>query len=162
MALRRQISLYVPDHLAAPLDAVRRVLDPVQHALIPAHVTLCRDDEAALLSGALITEALAGAPPITLVFGRAIMFDGHGVLLPCVVGADQFMRLRERLLGAGLLGTQKPHITLAHPRNPRAPGNTLDAAHKLPSEIALTFPGVNLIAQTPGEPWRVLHSFVFG
>jgi hypothetical protein len=50
VTIRRQLSLYVPEPIATRLEAVRRVLDPVQHALIPAHVTLCRDDELEALS----------------------------------------------------------------------------------------------------------------
>lgn len=159
---RRQLSLYVPDESAPPIEAVRRVLDPIQHALIPAHVTLCRDEETAQLTSAAITEALAGAEPITLAFGRAIAFDGHGILLPCTSGAEDFANLRERLLGSGPLRTQTPHITLAHPRNPRAPGNALARALELPAEISITFFAVNLIEQNASESWRVRESFDLG
>jgi len=159
LALRRQLSLYVPNDQAAHIEAIRRVLDPIQHALIPAHVTLCRDEETAGLTSEAIAEALAGAEPITLSFGRAVVFDGHGILLPCTFGAEDFANLRKRLLGADPLRTQAPHITLAHPRNPRAPDNTLTRAHELPAEYVLTFSAINLIEQAPGEPWRVLGAF---
>lgn len=42
---RRQLSLFVPEPARGPVDAVRQALDPQQHALIPAHVTLCRESE---------------------------------------------------------------------------------------------------------------------
>jgi hypothetical protein len=156
MAVRRQLSLYVPQPEAAPLEAVRCVLDPVQHALIPAHVTLCRDEELEVLSPHAIAAALA-APDlkaITLTFGVAVPLEGHGVLLPCVSGEDQFSGLRARLLGPGARRLM-PHITLAHPRNPRAPGNHLDVALRLPPELTVTFADVNLIGQRLGEPWNV-------
>ena len=44
---RRQLTLFVPHAEAAPIEALRATLDPVQHALIAAHVTLCREDELA-------------------------------------------------------------------------------------------------------------------
>jgi hypothetical protein len=152
---RRQLSLYIPEDAAAPIEAVRRVLDPVQHALIPAHVTLCRDEEVAGLSAS----ARAPSPhkPITLVFGRAVPFDGHGVLLPCIDGQVEFTHLRQRLLAPGAIRHQSPHITLAHPRNPRAPGNAIDRALTLPPEIVVTFSDLCLIEQAPNEPWRVLE-----
>lgn len=159
MAVRRQLSLYVPEDQAAPIEAARRVLDPIQHALIPAHVTLCRDEEAAHLTSEAIAEALAGAQPIKLTFGRAVAFDDHGLLLPCVSGAEGFANLRKRLLGSGSLRTQTPHITLAHPRNPRAPGNTPIRTYDLPTEFALMFSAVNLIEQARNESWRVLETF---
>lgn len=153
MAVRRQLSLYLPGDVAAPIEAVRRVLDPMQHALIPAHVTLCRDEEVARASLA----ALALSQPLTLVFGRAVLFDGHGILLPCIDGEERFAELRARLLGPGPIRSQTPHITLAHPRNPRAPGNSLDHALTLPPEITVTFPEARLIEQEAGEPWRVIE-----
>lgn len=160
-SVRRQLSLYVPEPAAAPIEAVRRVLDPVQHALIPAHVTLCRDDEAATLVMPAVARELAGADvqPITLVFGRAIVFDGHGVLLPCTSGEGEFSWLRKRVLGVVPIHKPVPHITLAHPRNPRSPGNDLDHALSLAPAITVTFPAINLIEQIDGGAWRVLDQF---
>jgi hypothetical protein len=158
LALRRQLSLYVPEDQAAPIEAVRRVLDPIQHALIPAHVTLCRDEEAARLTSEAIAESLSNAAPITLTFGRGVAFEGHDVLLPCISGGDQFASLRERLLGAGAQ-IQAPHITLAHPRNPRAAGNSLAKADELPAEILVKLSTISLIEQTPWDHWRVLEQF---
>lgn len=157
MARRRQLSLYVPEHAAAQIEAVRRVLDPVQQALIPAHVTLCRDDELDAVSAS----ALMRASSITLVFGAALAFDGHGILLPYVAGEGDFAQLRADLLD-GQARQQKPHITLAHPRNPRARGNSLDLALTLPPEISISFGEIALIEQALGEPWRVLKRYLLG
>lgn len=43
---RRQVSLYLPEPARSIVGAARARADPIQHELIPAHVTLCRDDEA--------------------------------------------------------------------------------------------------------------------
>jgi hypothetical protein len=159
--IRRQLSLYIPEHSAFAVEAVRRVLDPVQHNLIPAHVTLCRDDEVSKLSALSVARALSApdVQPIALSFGRPVTFDGHGVLLPCTSGEDQFALLRERLLGSVSLRRQLPHITLAHPRNPRSSSYDLDHALSLPSEIIFTFSVVSLIEQTNGQAWRVLEEY---
>jgi 2'-5' RNA ligase len=158
--VRRQLSLYVPESSSAALEAVRRTLDPLQHNLIPAHITLCRDDEAAQLTTSTIEEALSAphVQPLTLSFGQALTFDGHGVLLPCISGEDQFASLRALLLGAGAR-RQTPHITLAHPRNPRSSSYDLADALSLPAEITLTFSMVSLIEQPPGQPWRVVRRY---
>ena len=71
--MRRQLSLYVPRAEGALLEAVRRVLDPVQAGLIPAHVTLCRDELGQV--SAMEIEArlrMAAAEPVTLGFGRPV------------------------------------------------------------------------------------------
>lgn len=156
--IRRQLSLYVPERDAVAIEAVRRILDPLQQGLIPAHVTLCRDDEVLALRDSDVSHALAAADvrPITLSFGRAITFDGHGVLLPCTSGEDQFAQLRERILRSPSPRRLAPHITLAHPRNPRAATYDLDVVRTLPDEITLTFSVVSLIEQTAGQAWRVL------
>ncbi len=157
---RRQLSLYVPERAAAPLEALRRELDPVQHALIPAHVTLCREDE---IDDA-VRARLGGErfPPLTLTFGRAEPFLGHGILFPCIAGEDAFRTLREAVLGRSGVRRQPPHITLAHPRNPKAQGNDLAAALALPATFAITFDLVRLIEQRESLPWSVLTSVALG
>jgi hypothetical protein len=160
---RRQLSLFVPEADAAGLEAARRALDPVQSRLIPAHVTLCREDELAQVSERDLLARLepAGLAPITLTFGAPEPFAGHGILLNGTAGEAEYHALRERLLGTGARRAH-PHITLAHPRNPRAPGNSLERAARLLPGLRLTFSTVALIEQDEARPWRVLRSFALG
>lgn len=161
---RLQLSLYVPPPVAALLEAVRVRVDPVQARLIPAHVTLCREDEL----GGLTPEALAARcaardiAPLTLGFGRPEGFQGHGILLRCTTGEPAYHALRQRLLGGGAIRRAKPHLTLAHPRNPQVPGDTLAIAATLPEGLRITFDVARLIEQAPGAPWRVLAEFPLG
>ena len=159
--LRRQLTLFVPSNSSAELERVRRIVDPVQSGLIPAHVTLCREEEIGELSisgiaGRLSNERLK---PITLHFGQPEVFSGHGILLSCVRGQDEFQALREHVLGSTDIKTPRPHITLAHPRNPKATGNSLAHASGLPTVTSITFDTVSLIEQKDREPWQVLQSF---
>ena len=153
-----QLSMYVPRAAAAPLEAVRQVLDPVQHRLIPAHVTLCREDELRGLRREDLALRASGflAQSVELRFGPPVSFDGHGILLPCVSGELEFRELREHVLGTTHVRRQAPHITLAHPRNPKAPGNDLATARTLPPDLAFRFTSVTLIRQEGGGPWQVL------
>jgi hypothetical protein len=64
------------------------------------------------------------------------------------------------VLGASTTGNQTPHVTLAHPRNPRAPENELWAAASLPIRLAITFTSVYWIEQDEGAPWRVRYTYV--
>jgi 2'-5' RNA ligase len=158
---RRQLSLYVPGNAAAELEAIRRVVDPVQSGLIPAHVTLCREDEIDRMSLADLEGSWSDGrlKPITLHFGRPEVFSGHGILLNCTAGQDEFQALREQVLGRTGIRTARPHITLAHPRNPKAPGNSLAVASGLRTSIPITFDAICLIEQIGGQPWQVLQSF---
>ncbi len=159
---RTQLTLFVPAPHAEVIEAVRRVLDPVQASLIAAHVTLCREDELAGLPASALRERLAGAGRLTLGFGAPVAFDGHGILLPCVRGEREFRALRVKALGRDDARDQRPHLTLAHPRNPRAPGNSLAHA-SVPSDArVLTFEVACLIRQDDAAPWRVLESFALG
>lgn len=161
MGKRIQLSLYLTGPAASVLESVRRTLDPVQSSLIPAHVTLCREDElAAIKDGALVSRlAQIPLPPVTLRFGTPEPFSGHGIRLPCIAGEHAFIALRQHVLGARSIRHQSPHITLAHPRNPKAAGNCLANADVLPEEITVTFAHINRIEQTGTSPWRVLDTF---
>ncbi len=163
--MRTQLSLFVPTSAAATLEAVRRLVDPVQAALIPAHVTLCRvadltDITPSLLQARLATESTA---PLTLHFGAAVRSEAHGLLLPCVAGADAFTTLRRVVLGPDAARAGTPHLTLAHPRNPRAPGNDVAATRVIPTPLEISFCEVQWIEQdTPGQPWRIRHTYPLG
>jgi hypothetical protein len=156
--IRRQLTLFVPERSSNRIEAVRRVVDPVQFALIPAHVTLCREEE---------LESFVGWPKrlqsmvfaLTLQFGRAVPFSGHGIMLPCIDGVDQFRNLRQAVLGSDSIREHQPHLTLAHPRNPKASGNTIEAALQLPLSFEITFDTIRLIEQTGSGQWKTLESF---
>jgi len=157
-APRRQLTLFLPAEAAAGVEAVRRVVDPVQWGLIAAHVTLCRDDELGELADPCRLRARlaeAAPAPLHLRFGAIEAFQGHGLLLACTHGQADFTALRERLLGAPTR-EQPAHVTLAHPRNPRAPGNASGAADALALPLSLVLSQVSLIAQEHGAPWRTL------
>ena len=157
--IRRQLTLFVPPPSAEVLEAVRRVVDPVQAGLIAAHVTLCREDELASVDDAELARRLAAstALPLTLTFGPAERFDVHGLLLPCIEGEAAFRELREQVLGSHAVRRQVPHLTLAHPRNPVAAGNDIAfAIATLPTPLAITFTAMTLIEQVDRQPWRIL------
>ncbi len=155
--VRQQLSLYVDPAASSDIEAVRRRLDPIQSSLILAHVTLCRADELGDLPA--IVQRLERAPAVTLRFGRAEAFSTHGVLLRCIEGAHRFQALREAVLGSTMIKPLPPHLTLAHPRNPKAAGNSVEAAWSLPSPLELTFGVVRLIEQIADAPWRALETF---
>lgn len=153
--VRRQLTLFVPEEAAARIERLREKADPLQFALIAAHVTLCREDELAELELSLLRERLAHAAPLTLTFGQARRFAGHGILLPCIEGAADFQRLRTKALGAIDVREHEAHLTIAHPRNPRAAGNQDALLNVLPAPLTLTFREVALIEQRAARPWVV-------
>lgn len=160
---RRQLSLFVAGPHAAAIEHLRRTLDPVQAGLIPAHVTLCREDELtgdSMVDANLLRRVEAfGGGHLTLEFGRPEHFMGHGILLPCLAGHDGYYALREQVLGGAVTRRPSPHLTLAHPRNPRAPGNDLAAASGLPVPLPLSFAELQLIEQESGGPWCCLRTW---
>jgi hypothetical protein len=158
---RIQLSLYVTGAMREGIERVRRRVDPVQSALIPAHVTLCREDELGGVSFDALATRLAGCAPLRLVFGDVVAFGGHGIMARCSEGAESYSQLRRAVLGADAREVE-PHITLAHPRNPRAPGNVLDAVD-LEFPIRVVFDTAMLIEQeAAGLAWRVIGEFPIG
>jgi hypothetical protein len=158
---RRQLSMYLPDDMSADFEKLRRTLDPIQSLLIPTHVTLCREDEINQISESELKGRLSQIQfqSITLHFGRPEIFAGHGILLNCIGEASNFRLLREHILGSTAIKEHRPHITLAHPRNPKSCGNSLINASILPKVIPITFRAVQLIEQHGVQPWRVLQQF---
>lgn len=153
--VRQQLTLFVPEGAAPWLEPLRRQVDPVQAGLIAAHVTLCREDEIADLELSGLRDRLARAAPLTLTLGPARRFGGHGILLPCLEGAAAFQQLRVQALGAIAIREPEAHLTLAHPRNPRAPGNEDAILDALPAPLTLVFREVALIEQRDARPWVV-------
>jgi len=161
---RRQLTLFVPPPWGPRLDALRRVLDPVQAALIAAHVTLCREDEiAGETASALFSRLTAWADgPLRLAFGPPQRFQGHGLLLPCAQGAASFQQLRRLLLQDPAAREHGAHLTLAHPRNPQAAGNTPAALAACPQALALRLTRVALIEQQGAAPWTLIDEAAVG
>lgn len=157
-AVRHQLTLFVAEPLAAKINTLREKLDPVQAGLIAAHVTLCREDEIDGLSDHLIWERVAAfeEPALVLKFGAPERFQGHGVLLPCVEGANEFARLRSKILDADNPRNHSPHLTLAHPRNPRSLLNTDECLSEFPPGITIDFATVSLIRQEGTAAWTCL------
>jgi len=153
--------MYVPAAEGARLESLRQELDPVQAALIPAHVTLCREDEIVQLSDSEVEARLPdySAKPLTLSFGPPVIFQGHGILLPCVAGEREFHELRSRVLGTSTIRRHAPHITLAHPRNPPSANRSLADAMRLPYPMLYNFVTIASIEQIGDAPWRVLRVF---
>lgn len=157
--VRRQLSLYASGGDTAVIERLRERLDPVQFALIPAHVTLCREEDLADVDEVGLDQRLRGARRLALRFGAAQSFSTHGILLPCIEGEAEFQALRACALGRLVTRTQSPHITLAHPRNPKAPDNRPEVAASLGAGRRCEFNRVNLIEQIAGGPWRTLRSW---
>ena len=164
MTSREQLTLFVAPPHAAMLDALRAVLDPVQAGIIAAHVTLCREDELAGITDAQIRARLADAAAraITLRFGAPERVGGHGILLPCVDGAEAFDALRAVVLGTPTPRPMGAHLTLAHPRNPRAAGNDLERARALNGGIECRFGAITRIRQEGDGVWARVAEFALG
>ena len=133
-------------------------LDPIQAALIPAHVTLCREDEIDHLDPDTLYRQIQTWQhgPLQLAFGPPQRFNGHGLLLPCTQGSAPFQGLRQWLLRNPQAREHHAHLTLAHPRNPQAPGNTDTTLATCPPALQLEFATVALIQQHGAAPWVVL------
>lgn len=151
---RRQLSLFVPEPQRARVERIRQRLDPVQSALIPAHVTLCREDEMADVRD--LIPRLARLPPfrISMGFGAPEQIPEGGVLLRPSSGAETFHALRQAVLGA----SARPygaHLTLLHPRNAVGAAYDLAAITRELADLVITFEVLFLITQQGRNPWQV-------
>lgn len=155
---RRQLTLFLPPDQRAIVEPIRKRLDPRQHAIIQAHVTLCRDDEMAPWLVLKQRIASIGEFAITMRFGAPQVLPDGCVLLRPTRGADQYQQLRRSILGASA-NEHGAHITLLHPRN--AAGVIYDLAKITPvlADLTITFRTFALIEQCDGGPWLVRQQY---
>ncbi|MFO0940531.1 MAG: 2'-5' RNA ligase family protein [Pirellulales bacterium] len=146
---RKQASLYLTN--VPQVEAMRWKFNPQQAQLIPAHVTLCREDE--VDDWQLLHERIEAIKDfeLTLSFGEPKR-DENFVYLPIVDGDDRFHDLRRVLLDKEPRRAT-PHVTIIHPRN----GICDDQAfHEIRREITpfqFTFREIFRIQQFAGEGW---------
>ena len=160
--VRHQITLFLPEAASRLVEPIRAVVDPVQATLIRAHVTLVRDDELPQISPKMFTERL-GQPidwtsPLELTFGGPLPSVDHGILMHCTSELTEFQSLRCRLFRELLSKSMNAHITLAHPRNPKAAGNTPQNLRPLANGLTIKFRQLAMIQQTDGQPWVTLKT----
>lgn len=157
-ATRRQLSLFLPEAQRSLVEPVRQRLDPIQHGLIPAHVTLCRHDELPELRQ-LIRQLERLEPfSITLKFGAPQELPDGCVLLRPSLGAEEFQALRRRILGneARAYGA---HLTLLHPRNATGAIPDLAGISRELADLVVPFDTLSLIEQYGHDPWRVKRAY---
>lgn len=162
LSTRKQLTLWVQGAERAAIEQVRQQFNPQQHALIAAHVTLCREDELVPLDVVLDNLQRLPTSPLVLDFGAPIRFDeGKGVLLPAVGGIEQYHQLRRQVL-AGVVAEPRPaepHLTLMHPRNSTCTDDIFARIQQYTLPQRVVFNHIGLIEQEEGQPWQVLREF---
>jgi len=159
---RTQLSLFIDAFNSASIEKIRATFNPVQYALIPAHVTLCREDELEQMEKVVQNLQRLNQDSITIDFGPIVRFsEGKGVLIPAIGPNASYQQLRANIL-QGIIENPRipePHITLMHPRNATCTDEIFAkiAAHNLPNKI--TFKKISLIEQEIGMKWCILDEF---
>ncbi len=148
-SIRRQASLYLTE--VPNVEAMRWRFNSLQAQLIPAHVTLCREDE--VDDWDLMRERIRAIKDfeLTLNFGEPAREENF-VYLPIVDGMDRFHDLRQLLLD-GVPRRSMPHLTIIHPRNGTCDVETFQEIRSKITPFQHTFREIQLIQQHAGEAW---------
>jgi 2'-5' RNA ligase len=146
---RKQASLYLTD--VPHIEAMRWKFNSQQAQLIPAHVTLCREDE--VDDWDLLRERVEAIKDfeLTLNFGEPAREENF-VYLPIIDGEDRFHELR-RLLLKREPRRSTPHVTIIHPRNGTCDDASFDEISRELTPFQFTFREIQLIQQFAGEGW---------
>lgn len=157
--IRRQATLFF-NNAPPALTHSRHRYNPVQADLIPAHVTLCREDEVVDWLAFKQRVASLTRVELELKFGRPIR-NGNSVLLPAIEGMEAFVSLRRNLLSDG---TSEPrpmnaHVTIIHPRNGTCTDEIFEEILQLLQPFQWTFNEIAVIEQQNGGPWQVLSRY---
>lgn len=152
MARRRQASMYITDSLC--IESMRSCFNPAQARLIPAHVTLCREDEVA--DWDVLRARLESLRPfeITLGFDAPVRND-HFVFLPVREGFESFHEFRRSLLTPEPR-IHHPHLTIIHPRNGTCSDEIFAEITRNIPPFRYTFREVMLIEQEGEGVWDLV------
>ena len=159
--IRRQLTLFVSEK-SEIIERIRAEFNPVQYNLIPAHVTLCREDEiepiAKIIENLYSIKLMA---PIQIQLNCAQRFaDGKGVLIPAQGENLAFQELRKSVLGLGEFPREhQPHLTLMHPRSSTCTDEIFERIKEAELPTELSFDKIHLIEQTNGGKWNILKEF---
>lgn len=152
--MRQQLSLFLPQNEREKVDRIRSKVDPKQFALIPAHLTLCRDDE--LIFFSTIEQRLLELAPfhLQMTFGPPEVLSDGCVLLRPVEGQEAYQEIRRQLLGS-TASIHNAHITLLHPRHAEDAHYNLQEIRESLSDLVVQFQAISHITKKGDEPWRV-------
>ena len=158
---RKQLTLFLNEP-SGTIEKIRAEFNPVQFHLIPAHVTLCREDEIEPIQETIERiESISLAKPVRVELEKLERFSNEkGLCLSSLGTNNEFKELRKRVLGqTELKKEQIPHITLMHPRNSTCTDPIFKAicSYVLPTKFE--FGTISLIEQKNGGTWKVLREF---
>ena len=158
---RKQLTLFLPEAYSAVIEKIRQQHNPVQYALIKAHLTLCREDEIENLSQVLHGLSQLREPSFTMQFEGPTRFEnGKGVWMRAK-DTSAFNGLRKKVLQSIIAEPreQVPHITLLHPRNASCTDELYYQICKETFPTAIQFDQISLIEQVGGGKWEILQNF---
>lgn len=160
--IRRQLTLFIPEKEEA-IEKVRAEFNPMQHNLIAAHVTLCREDEIESVEEIIKNIGFINLnKPILIQFNPIERFANcKGVLIPAKGKNKEFRKLRKLVLGLNKFPREhQPHITLMHPRNSTCNDEIFQQIKNIELPTELYFDTICLIEQKNGGKWTVLEKFL--
>lgn len=158
---RRQLTLFLPEAYSTVIEKIRQRYNPVQYALIKAHLTLCREDEIENLSQVLHALSQLKEPSFSMQFeGPARFEQGKGVWMRAK-DASAFNGLRKKVLQSIIAEPREqiPHITLLHPRNASFTEELFNQICKETFPTAIQFNQISLIEQVGGGKWETIQNF---
>jgi len=159
--IRRQLTLFINEPNGI-IEKIRAEFNPKQYNLIPAHVTLCRENEIEPIENTIARiKSISLKKIIRIEFGKAERFaEGKGVYISSFGHNNEFKELRKLVLGQSELeNEQVPHITLMHPRNSTCTNEIFERIENYDLPTELKFGKISLIEQRNGGKWTVLQEF---
>lgn len=160
--IRKQLTLFLDEIEASPIEVIRSKYNPAQYLLIKSHITLAREDELAAWDAVLRKLNRLQQKSFKLTLAPPERFwEGKGVFIPILDDEQNFRKLRHTLLApeGSLPRDHEAHITLMHPRNSTCTDAIFEEIKAVTLPEKLKISRVSLIEQVIGEKWKVLDEF---
>ena len=162
MKTRQQLTLFLRDK-SDMIERLRHKYNPIQYDLIPAHVTLCREDEIIDIGKVIENlKSINNSLPIKIKFSVVKRFcKNKGLYLPASVENTTFKELRRRVLTDidSNPRNHQPHITIVHPRNATCTDDIYNEVRHQTLPKVLVFDCISLIEQCNDQKWSILNEF---
>lgn len=154
--IRKQLTLFIENEI---IERVRVKFNPIQHDIISAHVTLCREDELKDLETVIANiKSLKLNKQLQITFKDVERFEnGKGVFIPANNMNNDFHNLRNAILTSPR--KHLPHVTLMHPRNSTCSDAIFEEIKSYNLPTILFFTKISLIEQKDGAKWKILEEF---
>ena len=159
---RLHLTLFLDPMESMVIEYIRKRFNPEQFRLIPAHITLCRENELEDLTRIKHVLETLDFEEFDLSLGEIREISAElGVWVTLLDPQGKVPQLREMILGGASpsAGNFTPHITLMHPMNSKLNRQKVETIKEVELSGMIRISRISLIEQQEDQIWKTLEEY---